>query len=153
MARGHQNTRFDLYYLLYNQSLAGQPGVEGAIKWNVEKSEYFIYENELDKFAEAHPDVDVVAFKTFLTKYNAFKTKGKASTGEGRVSIASPKKAEALGLSPENQKIFIDKMTQIKKLATEVGGILPETHTIGVYVKKITVKEEKTAEVSAAQSS
>jgi len=125
--RASRTERFAVIKTLYSTYKSGYLAID-AVAQNVEKAGCILYKSELEKFAEAHPDVDMVDFNQFLVDASALKSAGKIVSEKSTTSLDSDEKMEQLGIAPENQdayrahiKAVIDAKAGLKAIITTPG--------------------------------
>lgn len=113
--KGTREVRFDQLNQLYSMYKAEINDAEATQK-NVSFSGYVVYESEIPKFVEKHPDVDAQDFEKFLKDFGAFKKSYKKGEGTGKrtTSLNTAEKMESVGVSKEDVLGAIQRVDKIK---------------------------------------
>lgn len=151
MKRVKRDTRFSILRGFFNSYAKGYMD-DNAIESNIKEQDLFLYEKEIEKFAQAYPDVNMEEFEGWLKKFNAIKVAGqrKSGDGAGRQSLNTKEKAEEYGVAPENVETYIGLINQIFAVSGEVDKLVSEGRKLNHYFGK--VKPKKSEEGDSAQS-
>ena len=153
--RGSRESRFDVtkkFFVQYKNELVDIDSVKQNV---VQFLGYFIYESELEKFAEKNPDVNMEEFKKFLDDIEGLKITGKTATGEGgsKTHLNTIEGAQERGVTTENIDAYITNVNSIYALVGELRKLIntdaefaktkKAVVSFAIPVSVIPVKEDK----------
>lgn len=124
-------TTLHTFYNVWKQKALAEDDEENLeiAKKNVEFSNCFLYESEVEKFAEQYPQVDMEEFTAFLQATSAIKEKKSSSgSGQGRgTHLNTEEAAIERGVLPESVGQYITLVSEIYEKCKEINDLLGKT--------------------------